>query len=698
MFNASSFLFIAVLTFVTGVQLFAVKLPDGLVLHLDASHKHSVILDNKSVMEWHDLSQYKNNAVAVSRKYTPVYIEKGLNNLGMVSFNGGQVLKTSPINLPDGISVFMVFRRGADQAKGKPWQCSVFWGDIKVADNTPQYHLDMGRNRGFQSPTLCYHSVSGSFNNPIVIGQNGGDSGFLYGDIGELLIFNRNKLSLEEINLIQHYLYRKWNFHEDDWVRIGPLPEGPKRKNHLYPLSDQDNKGKWVKLDKLSDEFEGSTLDRSKWTDLLFYSHGPAPARYLPENVMIKDGMANLISRFDSNMPSGRFEQRGKEYHSYSVARLESMHLFRYGYIEIRAKIMASSMACNFWLIGRGIEHDSGRDAVPEIDVFELAGKSFAHTYKYNMALHYVQHGPVRKHFAYGRNWNSNFKFTDDYHVYGVEWTPEKISYFIDGLPVRVFNIKKNYWDVPMTLILNTAPMFDWFGVPDKNDFPATFAIDYVRFWKNPDTDIPDDWSKKYKIRHKPRNKGLIYNYFETYGKSREIPELPVVDHQTVNLGVINKLSAAVAWKSFHGGAVKWLPVSNDLPAGGVRFYFPAVAERKDNGEVQYAVPVSDFPVISINVDALTVTNWQKYLYMKINYFNPSENLQTCMLKVSYGKKHQVWQQAIVMKPGRGIQYFKLANAFKAGKINKLSLSVRGRDKATDFVIENLELERKRIK
>jgi len=49
------------------------------------------------------------------------------------------------------------------------------------------------------------------------------------------------------------------------WNRTGPLGETPKRITDAYPLSDQQNKGGWVKFEPMSDEFEGKELDRKKW-------------------------------------------------------------------------------------------------------------------------------------------------------------------------------------------------------------------------------------------------------------------------------------------------------------------------------------------------------------------------------------------------------------------------------------------------
>ena len=49
------------------------------------------------------------------------------------------------------------------------------------------------------------------------------------------------------------------------WNRTGPLGETPKHVTDAYPLSDQENKGGWVKFEPMSDEFEGKELDPNKW-------------------------------------------------------------------------------------------------------------------------------------------------------------------------------------------------------------------------------------------------------------------------------------------------------------------------------------------------------------------------------------------------------------------------------------------------
>ena len=58
----------------------------------------------------------------------------------------------------------------------------------------------------------------------------------------------------------------------------------------------------------------------------------------------------------------------------------------------------------------------------------------------------------------------------DDYHVYAIEWTQEKITTFVDGFYV----------------ILNLAWGGDWGGSQgvDESALPVTMSVDYVRVFQ----------------------------------------------------------------------------------------------------------------------------------------------------------------------------------------------------------------------
>ena len=82
-------------------------------------------------------------------------------------------------------------------------------------------------------------------------------------------------------------------------------------------------------------------------------------------------------------------------------------------------------------------------------------------------------------------------RFADDYHIYAVEWTPERIDFLVDGqsyhtvTPASLPAGTKWVYDHPFFLILNVAVGGAWPHNPDKTSvFPQTMLVDYVRVYK----------------------------------------------------------------------------------------------------------------------------------------------------------------------------------------------------------------------
>ena len=99
------------------------------------------------------------------------------------------------------------------------------------------------------------------------------------------------------------------------WNRTGPLGETPKHVTDAYPLSDQDNKGGWIKFEPMTDEFEGQELDLNKWNRGMYWWKGRQPALFSDKNVTVSDGKLHLTMRKEQ-VPE-EFEKLGyKDYTS----------------------------------------------------------------------------------------------------------------------------------------------------------------------------------------------------------------------------------------------------------------------------------------------------------------------------------------------------------------------------------------------
>jgi alpha-L-fucosidase len=258
------------------------------------------------------------------------------------------------------------------------------------------------------------------------------------------------------------------------WQNLSPGADQVtvQRVTETLPLSDQANAGGWEKYAPLTDEFEGTTLDAAKWWDTNPGWKGRQPGLFDAGNVAVNEGRLHLTMR-KGEPPEAR---KAEGFHTYTCAAVKSKSTVRYGYFEVKAKPMASAGSSSFWF------YDSKDTWWTEIDVFELGGKAPGYERKMNMNVH-VFHTPAEE-----RHWSEHGIYVapsdliEDYHVYGLEWDEERITFYFDGVPVRTG--PNTHWHQPLTLNFDSETMPDWFGLPEDTDLPSTFSVEYVRVWK----------------------------------------------------------------------------------------------------------------------------------------------------------------------------------------------------------------------
>ena len=247
-----------------------------------------------------------------------------------------------------------------------------------------------------------------------------------------------------------------------------------------------------------SDEFDGDELDDTKWSARVW------PARKVndedqaytgrPENVRLEDGMLVIEARKEdyegAAYTSGRLHSAGKGD-------------FLYGRVEIRAQLPRGQGTWPaIWMLPSNpftyaTTCDAGEwqgnaecDAWPnsgEIDIMEHVGYQMNHV-----------HGTVHTRAYYWQVWEQRKGrilldgVADAFHVYALEWRPDRIDAFVDGTHYFSYMNENAGWeewpfDAPFYLILNVAVGGAWGragGPIDDSVFPQQMLVDYVRVYQ----------------------------------------------------------------------------------------------------------------------------------------------------------------------------------------------------------------------
>ncbi len=250
-----------------------------------------------------------------------------------------------------------------------------------------------------------------------------------------------------------------------------------------------------------SDEFDGAALDDTKWSARVW------PARKVndedqaytgrTENLRLEDGMLVIEARREdydgAAYTSGRVHSAGKGD-------------FLYGRFEIRAKLprgqgtwpaiwmlpsepftYATTCAEGEW---QGIADCDAWPNSGEIDIMEHVGYQMNHV-----------HGTVHTRAYYWQVWEQRKgrilleDVADAFHVYALEWGPDRIDAFVDGTHYFSYMNEHAGWeewpfDIPFHLIMNVAVGGAWGragGPIDDTVFPQRMLVDYVRVYQQGD-------------------------------------------------------------------------------------------------------------------------------------------------------------------------------------------------------------------
>lgn len=459
---------------------------NGLVLWLDAADATTMTLDAQNRLQrWSDKSAKANDATVDGAASAPERITNTLNGHSIVRFSGVSGFLGNTLRKANGpVTVLIVSRRLPEHAPVDPWQ-RLFSSRPQTADNDnvlPNFAISLQQSDAY-APTISVLELQDVPIGPYAVGRNVvGNAENFKGDIAEILVYDRQFASLAQQQAAYQYLANKWSVtvprQADTWTRVGPLGKLPKPGDAGLPLSDQANAGNWIFDSKLSDDFNGDVLDSVRWhvnNAQGNESLGRKPALFRPANAFLADGNLNIVFRKET-LPQKYVKLGFKDYTSAMVRTVDRSF---YGYYEARAKPMNSAGSSAFWLAWTGMA-----DNATEIDIFEIGGKTKdgAHDRKYNMNAHLWATPQSTEHIANGSVWISPWRLAEDFHVYGFDWQPDTLRWYVDGVLVR--ETKNTHFFFPMQIIFDSEAMWNWFGVVDDADLPSTFRVDYVKVWQ----------------------------------------------------------------------------------------------------------------------------------------------------------------------------------------------------------------------
>ncbi len=193
------------------------------------------------------------------------------------------------------------------------------------------------------------------------------------------------------------------------------------------------------------------------------------------ENVKVEDGMLKITAIQESfegsGYTSGRILTKGK-------------YEQQYGRFEARIKLpFGKGMWPAFWLLGADIDEVSWPQC-GEIDIMENGGSK-------PTVISSAVHGPgYNGGLAIFKAYDFEDERVDSFHIYGIEWGPEYINFYVDDVLYNQITPDDVTGDWvfdngPFFIIMNLAVGGSFDGNPNAQTvFPQTMYVDYVRVYQ----------------------------------------------------------------------------------------------------------------------------------------------------------------------------------------------------------------------
>jgi beta-glucanase (GH16 family) len=276
------------------------------------------------------------------------------------------------------------------------------------------------------------------------------------------------------------------------------------------------------------DDFAGNALNEANWTQKPCASYAnDVFYTYEDSNVKLASGDLNLTSFKNSYYdPEGDTLYKRSEYLVPGSVQTENKMSYKYGYLEIRAKVPYKEGAWPaFWLRSSnatGKNYDAPYEL--EVDVFEVFGskdtmRSNLHQHFTNKTEEVDENGdPIIEHRdmqtigeaisqAEGHTFTNSADLFNEYHTYGFEWSEDRMAiyvdrelqceWFLDAESLAAYGLDPDTtgFDTTLNVIFGNnliTPKTEGFSLSQKiegneENLSIEFDIDWIRLYQKND-------------------------------------------------------------------------------------------------------------------------------------------------------------------------------------------------------------------
>lgn len=235
------------------------------------------------------------------------------------------------------------------------------------------------------------------------------------------------------------------------------------------------------------DEFDGTTLNTQYWNRQV-----EKAGRFNEEWQRYTNSTKNAYLENSCLVIEAIHETNTHAKNNYTSARLNSAQKveFTYGKIASKMKLpFGKGIWPAFWMLGANIDENGGDTPWPicgEIDMFELFGSNSNSSIEAN--LHYQDLEGKHAQMGFKSYHLSKGKFSDDFHIFEMEWNKNEFVWSVDGFEFARQEIKESIYNPfhkDFFFLINIAIGGTFAGRPDNRTiFPQKLYVDWIRVYK----------------------------------------------------------------------------------------------------------------------------------------------------------------------------------------------------------------------